>query len=93
MMSNIQDAIAKVIKEAESLDDTIIEDFLQIAAEQGWRMRRDEVTRQMAEAYGQEARAGPLTGNKQCCFDHKAYRAMLAAAPKFEWRDEQCHEK
>ncbi len=65
--------------------DPIITAFLAAAAEQGWRMRRDTISLTMANAYGNVARKGLYEGNAHCAFDHKAHRAMLAAAPKFEW--------
>lgn len=65
--------------------DAAISTVREVAGENGWQMRPDEVTREMAEIYGEVARAGPLTDNKRCVFDRKAYHAMNEVAPKFEW--------
>ena len=68
------------------LATTAINAFLEAAAEQGWRMAKDEATAEMVEAImkGTETfEAGML----EFCRHYKGedYRAMLAAAPEFEW--------
>ena len=61
--------------------------FLDAAAKQSWQMRPDEATEQhMAsfnERYGKRPRSAKI--NSQRFF----YRAMLTAAPKFEWDKSQ----
>jgi len=50
--------------------------FLAAAAEEGWHMRPDEATKEM------------VTAGYSWCWENGAppcYRAMLAAAPEFEW--------
>ena len=73
--------------------DIVINAFLAAAAEQGWRMCRDEATEEMGEAWarlaldriqraveGEMQTVGMVKGAKE------NYRAMLAAAPEFEWK-------
>ncbi len=48
--------------------------FLEAAAEQGWHMRPDEATEEMAES-------GPMVP----IWAKNAWQAMCEAAPKFEW--------
>ncbi len=67
--------------------DVAIATFLAAAAEEGWRLVRDEATEEMSKAYRNMARAGDFKGNKHCLFDYEAYRAMLAASPKFELKE------
>ncbi len=50
--------------------------FLEAAAEQGWHMRPDEATEEMVGAV--------QSGGWQV----QDYRAMLAAAPEFKWKDD-----
>ena len=54
--------------------------FLEAAAEQGWHMRPDEPTEEMTHA----AWEGRYTV-KTALSNEGIYRAMLTAAPKFEW--------
>ena len=51
--------------------DSTITAFLEAAAEQGWHMRPDDATEEMI--------------NTRIVSEEIAYRAMNAAAPKFEW--------
>ena len=53
--------------------------FLEAAAEEGWRMCRDEATEEMGQQ-GKNEWWKPNNGTVQ-----DVYRAMLAASPKFEW--------
>ena len=59
--------------------DDAITTFLEAAAEQGWHMRPDEATEEMARA----ARHTPIGVD---CLG--PYHAMLAAAPEFKWKDD-----
>ncbi len=50
--------------------------FLEAAAEEGWRMCRDEATEEMVVAGCRHENMGDMAGR---------YHAMLAAADEFEW--------
>lgn len=78
----------------------VVTAFLAAAAEEGWHMRRDEATENMvlqaAKTPGMKAVDGAITIASVHGFKLQptswhdspiadAYRAMLAAAPKFEW--------
>ncbi len=56
--------------------DAAITAFLVAAAEQGWHMRPDEATEEMAVAGCRHENMGDMAGR---------YGAMLAASPEFEW--------
>ncbi len=99
MMSDVLDHVTQSLKETMTiaapepdqlynfLAGVTIELFLQVAAEQGWHMRPDEATEEMIEAImgGTEKFESDML--KFCRhWKHKDYHAMLAAAPKFEWR-------
>lgn len=55
--------------------------FLEVAAEQGWRMRPDEATEEMGNSGAATWDVGSGPWNNLST----SYRAMLAAAPPFEW--------
>lgn len=61
--------------ETLAITDDVITAFLEAAAERGWHMRPDEATEEMVK------RGSVLHPD----FNRARYRAMLAAAPKFEW--------
>ena len=63
------------VKEYCGIAATAIGVFLEAAAERGWRMAKDEATEEMVKA----AEPAPDYWVENC------YRAMLAAAPEFEW--------
>ncbi len=74
----IREKVALALHHARLEDDDVdiaINTFLQAAAEEGWHMRPDEATLSMQLAI----RDMPPNEPSQ------TYRAMLAAAPKFEW--------
>ena len=58
--------------EAQRITDIAIPAFLEAAARQGWHMQPDEATEEMAGVV--------MVGTEKFI-----YRAMLAAAPEFEW--------
>ncbi len=60
--------------DTSTLVDLVISAFLKAAAEEGWHIRPDEANSTMQKA-GKPYPHWPFQG----------YRAMLAAAPKFEW--------
>jgi hypothetical protein len=64
---------------------TVITVFLEAAAEQGWHMRPDMATEKMWRAGKREPflESDLSTGHPE-----KLYRAMLEAAPKFEWKSD-----
>ena len=86
--------------EYEHMTTAAITAFLEAAAEDGWHMQRDEATEEMvkqaAKTPGMKAVDGAITIASVHGFKLQpsnwhnspiadAFRAMLAAAPKFEW--------
>ncbi len=80
--------------------DTAINAFLAAAAEQGWHMRPDEATEEMINGAAQTRKMQAVNAAMTLAQIHgakfeatswhdsalaDAYRAMHAAAPKFEW--------
>ena len=80
-MSNIIGLIESAMADADHGDEAVaaVETFLQIAAERGWHMRPDEATEEMAHM------ARHTSIGRDCL---GPYRAMLAAAPEFKWKDD-----
>lgn len=88
-MSSIREAVARALHQKgvdnptwedwlPSADDAITA-FLEAAAEQGWHMRPDEAT----EGMGRRGMSvAPMLYYNEV---GPVYRAMLAAAPPFEW--------
>lgn len=67
--------------------DAAVAAYTLLAAEQSWNMRPDEATRDMRSA-GEDGVDKYYDGAKETSFEMSighCYRAMLAAAPKFEW--------
>ena len=62
--------------DTSTLVTLVITAFLEAAAEQGWHMRPDEATEEMAVAGCRHENMGDMAGR---------YGAMLAASPEFEW--------
>ena len=77
---NIRTKVARAIGEANHgrQGHDAITAFLEAAAEEGWHMRPDEATEGMENA-GFTTVAASNNPIK------RSYRAMLAAAPEFEW--------
>jgi hypothetical protein len=71
--------------------DAAVVAYTHLAAEQGWHMRPDEATEEMDCAGLDDPNAGYCDRCMQSGHSRNAgwpdiiYRAMLAAAPKFEW--------
>ena len=59
--------------------------FLKAAAEQGWHMRPDEATEEM-KIEGEDVVGWEDKGDQLIIGVESIFRAMLAAAPPFEWR-------
>ncbi len=72
------DAQALIMRQATAA----INAFLTAAAEEGWRIARDEATKKMISAGKKVPFLEPNFSNS---YPDKIYRAMLAAAPEFEW--------
>ena len=64
--------------------DHAITVFLEAAAEEGWRMRPDEATEEMAHKANGFNYTSPYTMRQDSELMDK-YRLMLAAGDKFEW--------
>jgi len=91
-MSSIQDSVTKKVWDElpwiKGCDDELTDDiiviaittFLRAAAKEGWHMRPDEATYKMI------VEADRLRAPN--AFMEDRYRAMLAAAEPFKWRDE-----
>lgn len=82
---NIREKVVQVLDskafdhfDTSALVTLIVTAFLEAATERGWHMQPDETDPDMYDAG--EAVLDTENGNL-----FTAYRAMLAAAPKFEW--------
>ncbi len=86
----IREKVAVALRHASLENDDVdvaITAFLAAAAEQGWHMRPDEATADMKHAAflamdSAACRGDPKARAWDCVVGH---RAMLAAAPEFEW--------
>ncbi len=58
--------------------------FLEAAAEEGWRMCRDEATEEMAHEANGFGYRSEYTARQNDLLREK-YRAILEAGPEFEW--------
>ena len=77
----IREKVALALRHARLEEDDVdvaITAFLEAAAEDGWHMRPDEATEEMAQQ-------GKLEWWKHEGSVEDVYRAMHAAAPEFEW--------
>ena len=71
-------------RQYEYMSTAAITAFLEAAAEQGWRMCRDEATEEMAHKANGFDYTSPFTMRQDSELMDK-YRLMLAAGDKFEW--------
>ena len=72
-----QELVDAVWSEHADQADAAITAFLEAAAEDGWHMRPDEATEEMLNSCPQAQSRGNVGRDR--------YRALRAAAPKFEW--------